>query len=268
MLKRLSELLRRYGWLTLQLSRREVALRYRGSLFGIAWSLINPLVMLSVYAFVFAVVLRARWPGVVGDLGSAAYVVMLFSGLVTHGFLAECLTRAPLQIVGNVNFVKKVVFPLPVIAIAQMGAAGFHLCVNLLVLIVFHVIFFGPPPPTIVLVPMVLLPLGAIGLGLMWAVSAFTVYFRDLGQMVGVVSTLLLFLSPALYPLEQVPPEFSRFLSLNPLTPAIEGLRAVAIHGQLPDFGDWGVFALVGMLVLGAGWLCFSRLQKGFADVL
>lgn len=261
-------LLRRYAWVTWQLSRREVALRYRGSLFGIAWSLINPLVMLAVYGFVFALVLRARWPGAIGDLGGEAYVVMLFSGLVTHGFLAECLTRAPQQIVGNVNFVKKVVFPLPVIAVAHLGAALFHLGVNLLVLLAFCVVLLGLPPPTVLLLPLVLLPLCAIGLGVMWAVSALTVYFRDLGQVTGVLSTLLLFLSPALYPIEQVPPQFADLLAFNPLTPAIENLRAVAVHGRLPDWADFGVFALVGAVVLFGGLWCFTRLKKGFADVL
>lgn len=265
---RLRSLYQRYGWVVVQLSIREVALRYRGSLFGIVWSLISPLLMLGLYAFVFTVVLRARWPGIEGVGGAWPYVVMLFSGLVLHSFLAECLTRAPQQIVGNANFVKKVVFPLPVIAIAQLGAAVFHLGINLLVLFAFQFAVFGYLPATVVLAPLVVLPLILIGLGAMWALSALTVYFRDLGQVVGVVVTLLLFLSPALYPLEQVPDAFAKFLQFNPLTPAIEYLRDVAIRGKIPHPVDWGGFALASCIAGVGGWFAFRRLQRGFADVL
>lgn len=258
----------RHTRLAVQLARREIALRYRGSLFGSAWSLINPLVMLLVYGFVFALVLRARWPGVAGDYGPLAYAVLLLSGLTVHAFLAECLTRAPMQIVGNANFVKKVVFPLPVIAVAQWLAAVFHLGINLLVLLCFQMAVFGPPPWTVILAPLALLPLLAIGLGIMWGVSALAVYFRDLGHIVGVLATLLLFLSPALYPLEHVPEHLRPLIYLNPLTPALEQWRALALWGEIPAALSVLLFAAVAALVLGAGWFGFSRLRRGFADVL
>lgn len=258
----------RHRWIFAQLARREIAQRYRGSLFGLAWSLINPLLMLGMYSFVFTVVLQARWPGMAARDDSAAYVVMLFSGLAVHAFLADCLARAPQQIVGNANFVRKVVFPLPVIAVAQLGAAAFHFAINLLLLLALHLVVFGLPPLTIVLLPLVVLPLAAFGLGIMWGVSALTVYFRDLGQVVGVLTTLLLFLSPALYPIEQVPDSLRTFLYLNPLTPAVEQLRMVAIRGEVPGFLEWAGFLAAGLAVLALGWTAFRSLQAGFADVL
>jgi lipopolysaccharide transport system permease protein len=264
----LSQALRRHAHLCLQLAKREVALRYRGSLFGTLWSLINPLVMLMVYGFVFALVLRARWPGLTDEQGPLAYSALLLSGLMIHGFLAECLTRAPGQIVANANFVKKVVFPLPVIAISQWLAAVFHLGINLIVLLVFQIAVFGVPPITAILAPLSLLPLLAIGLGLMWGLSALAVYFRDLTHIVGVVATLLLFLSPALYPLEQVPEGLRSFIYLNPLTFALEHWRALSLWGRLPALGELAGFWLAGLFVLAAGWIGFGRLRRGFADVL
>jgi lipopolysaccharide transport system permease protein len=259
---------RRHVPLTIQLAKREVSGRYRGSMFGFAWSLINPLVMLLVYGFVFSLVLRARWPGVEGDQSPLAHGVLLLSGLMLHGFLAECLTRAPGQIVGNANFVKKVVFPLPVIAVAQWAAATFHLGVNLAFLLVFQWMVFGAPPATVLMAPIALLPLLAVGLGLMWTISAVSVYFRDLGQIVGVLATLLLFLSPALYPMEQVPAGLRPLMYLNPLTPALEQWRALALWGTLPSAASLFVFALAGGVALAGGAWCFSRLRRGFADVL
>lgn len=258
----------RVSSLTLQLTKREIALRYRGSLFGAAWSLINPLLMLLVYGFVFSLVLRARWPGVEGDQRPLAHGVLLLSGLMLHSFLAECLTRAPGQIVGNANYVKKVVFPLPVIAVSQWAAAVFHLVVNLVFLLLFQVAVFGVPPATIFLAPLALLPLLCVGLGLMWGVSAIAVYFRDVGQIVGVLATLLLFLSPALYPMEQVPEGLRPLLYFNPLTPALEHWRALALWGTLPSAMSWAAFAVVGALCAVAGAWCFARLRRGFADVL
>lgn len=254
--------------LILQLARREIAGRYRGSIFGMAWSLINPLVMLLVYGFVFALVLRARWPGVAGEVGPLGHGVLLLSGLMLHGFLAECLLKAPAQIVGNANYVKKVVFPLPVIAVSQWLAAVFHLAVNLAVLLLFQMAVFGLPPATLVLAPLALLPLLAIGLGSMWALSAITVYFRDASQIVGVLATLLLFMSPALYPVEQVPEALRPLLYLNPLTPALEQWRALALWGTMPPLSSWLVFALAGLAAAVAGLWCFKRLRPGFADVL
>lgn len=254
--------------LSLQLARREIGARYRGSAFGLAWSLLTPLAMLLVYGFVFALVLRARWPGLEGELGSFGHGVLILSGIMVHGFFAECLVRAPRQIVGQPNYVKKVVFPLHLIAMSQWLAAVFNLVVNLCVLLLFQTMVFGLPPLTVLLAPLALLPLLAIGLGLMWAVSAVSVYFRDLDQVMPLLATMLLFMSPALYPVEQVPEAFRALLYLNPLTPAVELWRALAIWGTVPSFAVSLLWAAAGLMALLAGSWVFKRLRPGFADVL
>lgn len=259
---------RQAAWLALQLARREVALRYRGSVFGLAWALIHPLVMLGVYGFVFGLVLQARWPGVVGATDPLAYVALLFSGLALHGFLAECLVKAPGLILSNTSYVKKVVFPLPVLALAQWAAALFHLGVSLLVLAVFQLLAFGWLPVTALLLPCALVPLAAFGLGAMWALSAVAVYFRDLAQVVGLLATLMLFLSPALYPLDSVPAALRAWLYFNPLTPALELVRELVFWGRVPPAGSWLLMYGWGLLGAVAGAWIFARLRRGFADVL
>lgn len=254
--------------LSWQMARREISARYRGSALGFAWSLLTPLAMLLVYGFVFALVLRARWPGLNDELEGWGHGVLILSGIMVHAFLAECLVRAPRQIVGQPNYVKKVVFPLHLIALSQWLAASFNLAINLCVLLAFQTVVFGLPPVSVLLAPLALLPLAAIGLGLMWAVSAISVYFRDLEQVTPLLATMLLFLSPALYPVEQVPEAFRVVLYCNPLTPAIELWRGLAIWGVTPGMGASLLWASAGVLaLLGGGWV-FKRLRPGFADVL
>ena len=257
-----------HAWLVWLLARREIAARYRGSLLGLGWSLASPLILLGIYAFVFSVVMGARWPGFERDLANKAYLVMLFSGLIMHGFLAECLNRAPAQILANVNLVKKVIFPLPVIALSQLVAAVFHFAVNLVVLAGACFIVLGSLPATAVLAPLVCLPMYAIGLGLMWSLSAFGVYVRDLGQLTGMAATALLFLSPALYPLDAVPESLRAVLMLNPLTWSIGHLRMVMVYGTLPPAGEWLMFSAVALAFVTLAGFVFLRLRRGFADVL
>lgn len=258
----------RHRHLIHQLATREVAGRYRGSLFGLAWSLLNPLILLAIYTFVFGMIFRSRWPGLVHEAGTAGFSVVAFSGIVIHGFLAECVTKAPGQIVSNPNFVKKVVFPLEVLAWAGLGAALFHLAVNLAVLLVFQVVVLGLPPATAWLAPLAILPLMLLALGCMWAISAFSVYFRDLGQIMGLVMTVLFFLSPVFYPVEAVPETLRPLLSLNPLTDTIVAFRDLLLWGRMPDWSALAVQYGVGLAACVAGYGIFQWFRRGFADVL
>lgn len=251
-----------------QLATREVAGRYRGSLFGLAWSLLNPLILLAIYTFVFGLIFRSRWPGLAGEAGTAGFSVVAFSGIVIHGFLAECVTKAPGQIVSNPNFVKKVVFPLEVLAWAGLGAALFHLAVNMVVLLVFQVLVLGVPPVTAWLAPVALLPVVLLALGCMWAISAFSVYFRDLGQIMGLVMTVLFFLSPVFYPIEAVPETVRPLLYLNPLTDTIVAFRELMLWGRMPDWFALAVQGGIGLAACVAGYGIFQWFRKGFADVL
>lgn len=255
-------------FLVVQLCKREIHARYKGSLLGLGWSFLSPLLMLAMYSLVFAGIMRSRWPGMPQDTGSGAYVVMLFSGLVLHGFLAECLVRGPTQITHNVNYVKKVVFPLPVIALSQWGALLFHFLISLVLLLALQWWVIGSLPPTLLLLPLVLLPMGMLGLGLMWGLSAIGVFFRDISQLVGVVATLLLFMSPALYPLSAVPETYRGWYYLNPLTSVLECFRDLTVFGVMPDAAELAITWAMGGGVLLAGAFVFHRLRHSFADVL
>src|SRR3989338_5763232 len=185
--------------LILQMTKREVVGRYKGSVMGLLWSFLNPVFMLVVYTLVFSGVFKARW-GVGEDETKSQFAIVLFVGLIVHGLFAEVLNRAPNLILGNVNYVKKVVFPLDILPVISMGAAVFHSLISLLVLLVAFVIFNGYLHWTVIFIPLVLLPLVILTLGLAWILASLGVFLRDVGQTIGIVMTVMLFSSPVFYP--------------------------------------------------------------------
>ncbi len=273
-----TELLRRRRWespfasmirhrsLVWELSKREVLGRYRGASFGLAWSVISPFMMLGVYAYAFGELMRSRWPHESG--GDYPYAVILFTGLIIHGFFAECLMRAPTLIVSNPNFVKRVVFPLDTLPWPMVLSALFHACVNICVLAVLMLVVKGHLHATMLFLPFVLLPLVLVTLGASWFLAAFGVYFRDISQVMPVVATALLFLSSAIIPVSTLTPDLQTFFHLNPLTFFIDQTRAVVLVGQPPDWRLLAVACLGGAAAAWLGHAWFLATQRGFADVL
>jgi len=250
-----------------QMTRREVAGRYRGSVLGLAWSFFNPVFMLAVYTFVFSVVFKARW-GVGGEESKTQFAVVLFVGMIVHGLFAEVVNRAPSLILANVNYVKKVVFPLEILPVVSMGAALFHSLVSLGVLLIAFVLFNGFLHWTAVLIPLILLPLVILTLGLAWMLASLGVFLRDVGQTIGVVTTVMLFLAPVFYPVTALPEELRPWLMANPLTFIIEQAREVLIWGHLPNWTGLAIYTLAASVLAWAGYAWFQKTRKGFADVL
>jgi lipopolysaccharide transport system permease protein len=252
--------------LIVQMSKREVMGRYSASMMGLTWSVLNPLMMLVVYTFVFSVVFKARWGA--GEETRTQFALVLFTGLIVHGLLAEVLMRAPGVVVSNMNYVKKVVFPLEVLPVITMAGALFHGFVSVLVLLVANLLLNGVLHWTAALLPLVLLPLVILALGLAWILASIGVFVRDVGQVIGLLMTVLLFMSPVFYPISTLPPSLRPWMMFNPLTFIIEQARQVVIWGALPDVRGWLVYMLIAALVAWAGFFWFQRTRKGFADVL
>jgi lipopolysaccharide transport system permease protein len=258
-------LFHRHGALLWELVKREVLGRYRGASFGMLWSFLSPFLMLGVYTLAFGYVLKSRWPHASSP---SDFALLLYIGLITHGFFAECLNRAPSLVVGNPNYVKKVIFPLNLMVWSLLGGTFFQLLVNTLVLAVLMLALHGSVPLTFVLLPVVLLPLALAAAGVVWLLAALGVYLRDIGQVMPVITTALMFLSSAIVPLQNLPQEIRRWFMLNPLTFIIDQARAVAYWGQLPDWRGFGEYALGALAALYLGYAVFNKLKRGFADVL
>ncbi len=253
--------------LILQMTKREVIGRYRGSIMGIAWSFFNPLLMLVIYTFVFSVVFKARW-GLGTDESKADFAIILFVGMIVHGLFAECVNRAPGLILSNVNYVKKVIFPLEILPWIAFGSALFHTTISLIVLLLAQLILNTQIPWTVVLFPFILLPLVFVTMGFAWFLAAIGVYLRDITQITGMFTTILFFISPVIYPLSALPKEFQGWLQLNPLAFIIEEGRSTLILGQVPDFRGWSIMMAAGLLISWAGYAWFQKTRNGFADVL
>ena len=253
--------------LIVQMTKREVAGRYKGSVMGLAWSFFNPVFMLVVYTFVFSEIFKARW-GVGGEESKTQFAVLLFVGLIVLGLVSEVLNRAPGLILANVNYVKKVVFPIEILPVIAMGAALFHGLVSLGVLLVAFALFNGYLQWTVVFIPLVLLPLVILTTGLAWMLASLGVFLRDVGQTIVIITTVLMFLSPVFYPLTAVPERFRPIIMANPLTFIIEQAREVLIWGHLPNWMGLGIYTLAAALIAWTGYAWFQKTRKGFADVL
>lgn len=253
--------------LILQMTKREVIGRYRGSVVGLAWSFFNPIVMLAVYTFVFSVVFKARWGGTVGE-DKGSFAILLFVGTIVHGLFAECVNRAPAIIVNNVSYVKKVVFPLEVLPWIAIGSALFHSTISLFVLMIAQFLLNQVLPWTAIFFPLILLPLIFGMVGVVWLLSSIGVYLRDVAQTVGIFTTVLMFLSPVFYPISALPEKYHPWLKLNPLTFIIEEGRKSLVFGLAPDWTGLCITMLVGLAIAWLGFWWFQKTRKGFADVL
>lgn len=250
-----------------QLTRRQVVGRYRGSLMGLAWSFFNPILMLMVYTFVFSVVFKARW-GIGAEESKTSFAIVLFLGLIIHGLFAECVNNTPGLILSNVNYVKKVVFPLEILPWVAMGSALFHAIVSLGAWTIFYLLVFAEMHWTAVFFPVVILPLVMTTMGIAWILTSLGVFVRDIMQVIGILTSVLLFLAPVFYPLSVLPQEYQTLLYLNPLTFVIEESRAVLILGRLPEWTGWGIYIAISLTVAWIGFWWFQKTRKGFADVL
>jgi len=252
--------------LVIELAKRDVLGRYRGASFGLLWSLISPFMMLCVYTFAFGSILKSRWP--TAPSGESNFAVILFVGLIIHGFFAECLIRSPTLVTSNPNFVKRLVFPLDIMPWPMVLSALFHLAMNFVVFIALKLFIDGTLAWHTFLLPVVLAPLVLFTLGMSWFLASLGVYLRDIAQVTSVLSTALFFLSSAIVPVDALPEKYRVFFELNPLTFIIDQARNVALWDVAPNWLGLGGYSLVALALayLGRSW--FDLTRKGFADVL
>lgn len=248
------------------LVHREIVGRYKGSVLGIFWSLANPIFMLTIYTFVFGVIFNARWS--LESESKTEFALILFSGLLIFNLFSECVTRAPTLILANVNYVKKVVFPLEILPWVIMGGALFQFLVSFTVWIVAYVMLIGMPPWTALLLPFCLVPFALFVMGVSWVLASLGVFLRDVAQITGMFVTVLMYLSPIFFPVSALPPTFQSLIHLNPLTEPIEMVRDLIIWGHVPSLQQWAFSSFISFAVGMMGFAWFQKTRKGFADVL
>jgi len=249
-----------------QFTLRNVEMRHKGSYLGIAWSILNPLLMLALYVLVFGYI----FGGTFGRHGETRleYGLTIFLGLTLFHFATETLVTAPLVIVGSPNFVKKVVFPLEILPAANVGGAAVHLLIGL-GLVLLGVVTLGDGLTASALwLPVILLPLLLTCLGINWLFSALGVFLRDLAQLIQFLSLALLFASAVFYPISKIPPGVWVFMRFNPALIAIELARNTVLWHEPIRGAHLAYLYAFGLASCYAGYAIFRRLKPAFADVL
>ena len=251
-----------------QLVRRNIEGRYKGTMMGLIWMVVTPLVMLAVYTFVFGVVFKMRWTsGGFGD-SKAAFSLLLFCGMMVFNIFSESVNSSVTIVTGNPNYVKKVVFPLELLPVSAVVSACFFGLIWIGILFLGIVLFMHKLCLTAVCLPLILIPLVLFSLGIAWFVASLGVFIRDLAHVIGIVLLVLYFMTPIFYSMEMVPERFRLILLLNPLALIIESVRQVLMYGQWPGWIALGIVTLLSMVVFQLGYFWFMKTKRGFADVL
>ena len=255
--------------LLIQLIVRNVESRYKGSILGIAWSFIQPLIMLSIYTFVFSIVFQAKFGAIPND-NRLAFAVILFSGMSVFGVFADSVTGCSYLINSNQNYVKKVVFPLELLPVSHVAGVIINSIPSFL-LVAAGMLICGDPFQfswTILLLPLTIIPLWLFTLGVSYLITSLAVYIRDLAYVIGLFCQILFFMTPIFYPIDGVPQQFRWILELNPLSALVENTRALLLYGKLPELQSCSISILLSIVVFQLGYIWFRKTKKGFADVL
>lgn len=257
----------RYRQLFWQFTIRNLELRHKGSHLGFLWSLLNPLLMLGLYVFIFGYIFGSKFNGLPNET-TVDYALALFLGLTLFQFIAEVLATAPTVIVANPNFVKKVVFPLEVLPAAIVGSSFFHLLISL-GLVLTGVATLGPGLNVKLLwLPLILIPLLPFGLGLAWLLGAIGVFFRDIAQLVGFLSMAWMYASAIFFSVHLIPPLAWTFLKFNPLLHAVDLARSAVMWDSPINPVHLGYLWIFSFGLCGVGHWFFRKTAPAFADVL
>lgn len=252
--------------LILHMTKRSVVGKYKGSLFGLFWSFLNPLILLTIYTFAFSVVFKAKWG--VGEEGFLDFALILFASLTIFNVFGDILKESPMLVLGQPNFVKKVIFPLEILPVVSLLSSLIHAGISIIIFVFFFGLAHKALHLTLLLLPFILLPLIFISLGLSFILASLGVFIRDIGYFMNHIITILLFTSPVFFPLEKVPPSFRNLLYFNPIAYVLEDARSVMVFGNFPNWLNLIIYTFIGVMLTLFGYMWFQKTRKGFADVM
>lgn len=250
-----------------QFTLRNVELRHKGSHLGLVWSFLNPVLMLGLYVLVFGYIFGGKF-GVLPNETRVDYALGIFLGLTLFHFVAEVLGLSPGIIVGNPNFVKKVVFPLEILPAANVGGAVFHMLISLGLVLLSMLIFGTNFSAGVLWLPVIILPLILLSLGVAWITSALGVFLRDIGQVMQFLSMALMFSSAVFYSAQRIPAAAWAYMRFNPVLLAIELARDAALWNRPLNLHHLAYLYAAGVAACYLGHLAFRRMKPAFADVI
>ena len=258
--------LRDNKYLISQLVKKSIKKRYQGSVFGMLWTWIVPILMLTVYTFVFSVVFQARWGE--NEIDKFQFALMMFCGLSVFNIISDVMSRATVLIASNSNYVKKVIFPLELLPFVETCTALFFCIINLIILVLARLVLYSKISPFVPLVILAIVPvfLFAFGMGLL--LSSISVYLKDIGSIISVIIMILMYMSPVFFSLSSVPEDFQIVCTVNPITYMIENMRNILLYDRPLDICYYALSLVAASIVYVIGYTVFKKAKGGFADVV
>ncbi len=247
------------------MARRDILARYRGSFGDVFWTILNPLLLMATYFFVFGVVLRTRFGA---DRSSTGFALYFLAGMLPWLAFAEPMGRAPHVILEHRNFVKKLIFPLDTLPVNQVLAGLVTEIFAAAVFVVALLLIRGAIPVSVLWLPVLLVPQLLFTLGSCWFIAALGVFMRDLGQIMGFLLTLWFFVTPICYPEASLPASALVLLRKNPIFVLVRGYRAILLEGHAPEMLPLIKLWMVAIAVFLLGHAWFYKLRRSFADVI
>jgi lipopolysaccharide transport system permease protein len=258
------ELPRRFD-LVSSLARREVAARYKGSVLGILWAIVTPVVTIATFTLIFAGIFGAQF----GASGSGwEFALYLFCGVLPWTAFQEAVQLSSQKIVSQANLVKRVVFPLEILPVAQALASLANQLFGTIALLVGAIIIQRTLHPTVLWLPVLIIPQLLVTFGAAWLVASLGVFLRDMVQGVALLLMVWMYLTPIIYPESIVPERFRPYINANPFTPLIRSYRNIMLEGRAPDWRGLAYFTGFALIVFIFGYWWFAKTRKNFADVI
>jgi lipopolysaccharide transport system permease protein len=248
------------------LSQREIQSKYKGSILGIGWATLNPLIMLCVYTLVFSQVFRTKWNG--GEGTSIEFAMNLFAGLIVFNVFSECFNRAPSLITANPNYIKKVRFPIEILGTVVVCSSIFQACISIILMIIVMSAVGLSIKPTILMIPMIWAPMIFLVLGLTWLFAVIGVYFKDLTQITPSITSTLMFLSPIFYPSSALPEKIKWIAKINPIGITIEETRKALLEGEYHNGKFLILSIIISMFICEAVFRFMKGRQSDMGDLL
>ena len=251
------------------LVRRDLEARYKGSVLGNLWPLLNQLSQLLIYTYVFSIILDVKLSLEGLPENDATFGLWLFAGLLPWIAFTGGLTQSASSVLTQPNLVKKVVFPLALLPLVPILSTFIESAFGLMALIVLVAVSSQTLHTTLALLPLVWIPQLLLTAGFGYLAAGFTVFLRDIPQTLGVVLNFWFYLTPIVYPAAIIPEEFREWVFwLNPIAAIAEVYRDLVLIGEIRHWGEWGLASVISLVVFWIGVSCYQRLRSAFADVL
>lgn len=252
------------------LVRRDLEARYKGSILGNLWPLLNQLTQLLIYTYVFSIVLKVKLSlkGLPAN-ENVTFGLWLFAGLLSWLTFSNGLMQSASSVISQPNLVKKVVFPLSLLPLVPILSTFIESYFGLIALIVFVAITTHTLHITLALLPLVWIPQILLTAGLGYLSAGLTVFLRDVPQTMAVILNVWMYLTPIIYPASAIPQQWRSWVFwINPMTAIVEVYRDIILVGEIKHWGEWGVASLVAVVIFYGGFWCYRRMRPAFADVL